>query len=78
LKEPKARNTNGAPKWFWKRLNEEEKHFYNKVFAYMYFHREQFTDVGMTSDEWRSFCEAASLFSTSTYQRTRQAEFKWF
>jgi hypothetical protein len=76
MKEPKAKNLYKVPRHIWRVWKEDERHFFNKMYNYMYFHIEQFTDVEMSDEEWRAYVFSSSMYGTDTFRRTKIAIFR--
>lgn len=74
--EPKAKNLYSVPPKSWLFLSEPERHFYNKIFGYMFENMEEFSpDRRFTSLEWGLFCHKVALLGCNIFKRGRRLEY---
>lgn len=75
-REPRPRNSFNCPQNLWKRLTEEERHHYNKVFLYCFERKEEFIGgIDFPPEDWVNTARRIAIVSASTMRRGRMASY---
>lgn len=72
--EPRARNIYKLPNWV-RLKGEEERHHFNKMYATLFFHREEFLDEEMPIEKWDLICKRIALKSALLLKRGKSLKY---
>lgn len=72
--EPRARNLYGLINWT-RLKGEEERHHFNKVYASLFFNKEEFTSIDIPMEEWDLMCKKIALKSSLILRRGKSLKY---